>query len=74
MTVGDLKNLVQNTRHIIAVSASYSVGGMDPAAKAGADTALMTSFPSLVTVSTSPRYSMVSTSKTMLTRMLRFHI
>ena len=41
MTVGDLKNLVQNTRHIIAVSASYSVGGMDPAAKAGADTALI---------------------------------
>ena len=41
MTVGDLKNLVQNTRHIIAVSASYSVGSMDPAAKAGADTALI---------------------------------
>jgi len=41
MTVGDLIKLVQNTRHIIAVSASYSAAGMNPATKNGSDTALL---------------------------------
>jgi len=41
ITVGDLKTLAQNTRHIIAVSASYSAAGMNPATKNGADTALL---------------------------------
>ena len=41
MTVEDLKKLAQNTRHIIVVSASYSANGMNPAAKDGADTAMI---------------------------------
>lgn len=41
MKVGDLVKLAQDTRHLIAVSASYSADGMNPEKKAGANTAML---------------------------------
>ncbi len=41
LTVAELIRLAQNTRHLIAVSASYSAAGMNPATKNGADTAVL---------------------------------
>jgi beta-N-acetylhexosaminidase len=41
LTVADLVKLAQNTKHLIAVSASYSAAGMNPATKNGADTAVL---------------------------------
>ena len=41
LTVAELIKLAQNTKHLIAVSASYSVAGMNPATKNGADTAVL---------------------------------
>ena len=41
LTIADLIQLAQNTKHLIAVSASYSAAGMNPATKNGADTAVL---------------------------------
>jgi beta-N-acetylhexosaminidase len=41
LTVAELIKLAQNTKHLIAVSASYSAAGMNPATKNGADTAVL---------------------------------
>ena len=41
LTVAELIRLAQNTKHLIAVSASYSAAGMNPATKNGADTAVL---------------------------------
>jgi len=47
MTVGDLKKVAQETKQLIAVSVSYSIKAINPAAKEGADTALLDTVLSL---------------------------
>jgi len=41
LTAAELIQLAQNTKHLIAVSASYSAAGMNPSTKNGADTAVL---------------------------------
>ncbi len=41
LTITELIKLAQSTKHLIAVSASYSAAGMNPATKNGADTAVL---------------------------------